>query len=320
MGDGTVAATRTGAATPAATPASPEVVVVGSLNLDLVVRVQRHPVPGETVLGGDASRHPGGKGANQAVAAARLGRRVAMVGCVGDDDAGRFLTDALAADRVDTAMVRAVVDTPTGMALITVDEHAENAIVVSPGANVRLTRDDVVAAAGMLAGAAVVLLQLEVPDEAVLAAAEAAAGTVVLNPAPARPLPAALLGRTDVLVPNRSELALLAGADVPSDLDGVAALARSLHGPAAVVVTLGAQGALVVDGGTVTHIPPAAVTPVDTTAAGDAFCGALADALTGGSDLAAAAGWAARVAGVAVTRHGAQPSLPRRDEVEGAHP
>lgn len=319
MTDGTVAASDEHAATPAA--ARPyEVVVVGSLNLDLVVPVVRHPAPGETVLGGDSARNPGGKGANQAVAAARLGRRAAMIGCVGDDDAGRVLTGVLDENRVDTTGVRVVDGVPTGLALITVDDRAENAIVVSPGANARLSVDDVATAAPAIAGAAVVLLQLEVPDEAVIAAARAAEGIVVLNPAPARPLPPALFARADVLVPNRTELALLADAEQPADLDGVAALARALESPSAVVVTLGADGALVVEGDSVAHIPAVRVTPVDTTAAGDAFCGGLADALAGGSNLVEAAGWAARVAAVAVTRRGAQPSLPRRDEVERGHP
>ena len=316
MTDGTVAASDEHAAT----RPSFEVVVVGSLNLDLVVQVARHPAPGETVLGGDSARHPGGKGANQAVAAARLGRRVAMIGCVGDDDAGGVLTSVLDEHHVDTAGVRVVDGVPTGLALITVDDRAENAIVVSPGANARLSVDDVAAAAQTIAGAAVVLLQLEVPDEAVTAAARAAEGIVVLNPAPARPLPPALLARADVLVPNRTELALLADAEEPADLDGVAALARALDSPSAVVVTLGADGALVVEGDSVVHVPAVRVTPVDTTAAGDAFCGALADALAGGSNLVEAAGWASRVAAVAVTRRGAQPSLPRRDELEGGHP
>lgn len=320
MTDGTVAASDDGAATPAAARSSYEVVVVGSLNLDLVVPVARHPAPGETVLGGDSARHPGGKGANQAVTAARLGRRVAMIGCVGDDDAGRLLTGVLDENRVDTAGVRVVDGIPTGLALITVDDRAENAIVVSPGANARLSVHDVATAAPTIAGAAVVLLQLEVRDEAVTAAAQAAEGIVVLNPAPARPLTPALLARADVLVPNRTELALLADAEEPADLDGVAALAHALQGPSAVVVTLGADGALVVEGNSVAHVPAVRVTPVDTTAAGDAFCGALADALAGGSDLVEAAGWAARVAAVAVTRRGAQPSLPRRDEVGGGHP
>jgi ribokinase len=170
------------------TPAEPAIAVVGSLNLDLVVRVPRLPGPGETVSGDDVFRNPGGKGANQAVAAARLGRGVAMVGCVGDDEAGRELLGSLEADEVDRSRVRVVGGVPSGIAFITVGEDGENQIVISPGANARLSTDDVAAAGAALVAAAVTLLQLEVPLEAV-AAARTAGGTVVLNPAPVRALP-----------------------------------------------------------------------------------------------------------------------------------
>jgi ribokinase len=293
-----------------------EVAVVGSLNLDLVVRVPRLPGPGETVSGDDVFRNPGGKGANQAVAAARLGRRVAMVGCVGDDDAGRDLLGALAADAVDTSRVRVVAGVPSGTALITVAEDGENQIVVSPGANARLTAEDVAAAGAALAGAAVTLLQLEVPLDTVAAAAEAAAsGTVVLNPAPVRPLPAAVLGLVDVLVPNRVELAQLAGAPAPETVEDAVRLAGRLP-VGAVVVTLGADGALVVEGGQASHVPAVPVRAVDTTAAGDAFCGGLADALAAGAGLRDAARRAVRVAAAACLRSGAQVSLPTPAELE----
>jgi ribokinase len=299
----------------AATPAgAPEVAVVGSLNLDLVVRVPRLPGPGETVSGGDVFRNPGGKGANQAVAAARLGRRVTLVGCVGDDQAGRDLLASLQADGVGTAHVRVVDGVPSGAAFIAVGEDGENQIVVSPGTNARLTPEDVAAAGAALRAAAVTLVQLEVPLEVVLAAARAARGTVVLNPAPVRALPEELLGEADVLVPNRVELAQLAVAPVPATVEEAAALADRL--PArAVVVTLGADGALVVEGGHAGHVPAVPVRPVDTTAAGDAFCGGLADALAAGAALEDAARWAVRVAAAACTRPGAQASLPTRTEV-----
>jgi len=285
------------------------VAVVGSLNMDLVVRVPELPGPGETVSGGDLFRNPGGKGANQAVAAARLGRRVAMVGCVGDDEAGRDLLAALAADGVDHARVRVAGDAPSGTALILVSDDGENQIVVSPGANARLTPGDVAAAEATLAAAAVTLLQLEVPLETVAAAAGTAGGRVVLNPAPVRPLPDELLGRVDVLVPNRVELAQLTGGPAPDTVEEAARLAGRL--PArAVVVTLGADGALVVEDGQASHIPAVPVRPVDTTAAGDAFCGGLADALAGGADLQEAARRAVRVAAAACLRRGAQASLP----------
>ncbi len=310
-------ATPRSVAEPGPGSATPTVVVVGSLNLDLVVPVPHHPAPGETVLGGDAARHPGGKGANQAVAAARLGQAVAMVGRVGDDEAGRLLTAAITGSGVVATHVTVDPDAPTGLALIDVEPSGENAIVVSPGANARVGPADVDAAADVLAAAAVTLLQLEVPLDAVAAAVARAGGTVVLNPAPARPLPGEVMAAVDVLVPNRSELALLAGAaEEPRTLDEVAALARRLDGPDVVVVTLGTEGALIVEGATAHHVPARPVTAVDTTAAGDAFCGALADALVRRVPLAAAVEWATRAAAVTVTRHGAQPALPTREEVE----
>jgi ribokinase len=291
------------------TPAEAAIAVVGSLNLDLVVRVPRLPGPGETVSGDDVFRNPGGKGANQAVAAARLGRRVAMVGCVGDDEAGRELLASLEADGVDRSRVRVVDGVPTGTAFITVGEDGENQIVVSPGANTRLSPDDVAAAGTRLAAAAVTLLQLEVPLETVAAAARTAGGKVVLNPAPVRALPSALLGEVDVLVPNRVELARLAAGRVPATVEEAAELAGRL--PArAVVVTLGADGALVVEHGRARHVPAVPVRAVDTTAAGDAFCGGLADALAVGATLEDAARRAVRVAAAACLRQGAQASLP----------
>jgi ribokinase len=290
------------------------VVVVGSLNLDLVVRVPRLPGPGETVSGGDVFRNPGGKGANQAVAAARLGRGVAMVGCVGDDQAGRDLLASLEADGVDTSHLRVVDGVPSGTAFITVGGEGENQIVVSPGANARLNPEDVAAAGEALRVAAVTLLQLEVPLEAVAAAARTAGGRVVLNPAPVRPLPEELLAEVDVLVPNRVELAQLAAGPVPETFEEAAGLAERLAARA-VVVTLGADGALVAEHGQASHVPAVPVRPVDTTAAGDAFCGGLADALAAGAGLEDAARWAARVAAAACTRPGAQASLPTRTEL-----
>jgi ribokinase len=278
------------------------IALVGSINLDIVVGVDRHPAPGETVLGDDRQELPGGKGANQAVAAARLGAEVAFVGRVGDDDAGRRLRDGLAAEGVDVTHVRVDADAPTGVALIAVDRAGENTIVVSSGANARVSAADVEAARDVLANAAVTLVQHEVPEEAVAAAIAAAGGTVVLNPAPARPIVAPV----DVLVPNRGELEALAGrAGDP------VALARSLDPARAVVVTLGNEGAAVIEGSRVERIPAPRVDAVDTTGAGDAFCGALAQALDAGADLVEAARWAVRAAAASVTRPGAQGGLPR---------
>lgn len=278
---------------------NPDLCVVGSVNLDIVVSVPHHPAAGETVLG-DARRDlHGGKGANQAVAAARLGSRVAFVGRVGDDAVGTRLREGLARERVDVTHLRTDPDAPSGTALIAVDTTGENMIIVVPGANGRVGPSDVTAAGVPLAAARVTLLGHEVPEAAVLAAARAAGGTVVLNPAPARPLPRALLDRADVLVPNRGELHALTGrTGDPADL------ARALH--PAVVVTLGADGALVVTDVAVTHIQAPRVDVADTTGAGDAFCGALAHALAQGDTLLDAAGRAVATAADSVTRPGAR--------------
>jgi ribokinase len=281
------------------------IAVVGSINLDLVVSVEHHPAPGETVVGGDCRQLAGGKGANQAVAAARLGSAVAMVGRVGADTQGTWLRGALAGERVDVRHVRTDRHEHTGMAMIAVDQTGENTIVVSPGANDHVSARDVAKAGELVSAADVVLLQHEVPDEAVAAAIEAAQGTVVLNPAPAR----SLAGAVDVLVPNRGELeALTGGSGDP------VVLARSIAGAGAVVVTLGAEGAVVVEDERAERIPAPRVNAVDTTGAGDAFCGALAGALSSGATLVEAARWAVRVAAVSVTRLGAQSGLPWRED------
>ncbi|GAB3462257.1 ribokinase [Actinophytocola sediminis] len=295
------------------------IAVVGSCNVDFVVPVAALPGPGETVLGGDHLRTPGGKGANQSVAAARLGSEVAFVGRVGDDELAATITTALADAGVRLSWLRAVPDTPSGIALITVADGGENTIAVSPGANARLSVEDIAEASTLLAEAAVTLVQLEIAPEVVAATVAAARGRLVLNPAPARPLPPSLLSEVDVLVPNRSELALLAGKPEPSTVDEAAELARSLSGPQAVVVTLGADGALVVDGGRTTHVPSIPVDAVDATGAGDSFCGALADGLARGQSLDEATAWAVRVAGIATTRWGAQSGMPTRPQAE-QHP
>ncbi len=293
-----------------------DIVVVGSLNEDLTVRVPRLPAPGETVLGHDHFRDTGGKGANQAVAAARLGRRVAMVGMVGSDPAGSKLIDALQGAGVEATAVGRSDAAGTGMAVITVDGSGENTIVVSPGANAMLSPGDLEAAAGLLTEAAVTLLQLEVGTDVVERAIELSGGRVVLNPAPAQTLSEELLGSVDVLVPNQTELALLADGPIPERSGDAIRLAGRLDGPGAVVVTLGAGGALVVADGRSSLIPAPEVDAVDPTGAGDAFCAGLADGLVRGLDLDGAVEWAVRCGAAAVTRWGAQGSLPTRAEVE----
>lgn len=273
-----------------------DVCVVGSANLDLVATTTRLPRPGETVLGSDFAEHPGGKGLNQAVAAARSGARTAFVGALGSDPAGDHLREVLAAEMIDASACTSV-DTPTGRALITVDSAGENSIVVIPGANATLTTEQ----ARSLPAASVVLAQLEIPIGTVVAALGGATtrSTVILNPAPAAPLPAELIAACDVIVPNEHELELLGG---------VANLLRG--GCGAVVVTLGGGG---VDVHTVErseHLPAFDVDVVDTTGAGDAFCGALAARLAAEDDLLDAVRWANAAGALATTVQGAVPAQP----------
>jgi ribokinase len=292
---------------------NPEIVVVGSINTDLTIDVVRLPREGETILGGQTVRRAGGKGANQAVASARLGRRTAFVGCLGDDPEAGVLLDRLGAEGVDSSAVARIAGA-SGIAIILLRD-GESTIVVSPGANARLSERDVLAAKPALRAARAVLLSLEVPVAAVQAAARSAGGLVILNPAPARPLPPELLARVDVLVPNRQELAELVGSPAAEDADGVAEQVRALPGVDVVVVTLGGDGALVVTPDKLTHVEAEPATVVDATAAGDSFCAALTDALIGGGDVEAAARWAARVAAAVVERPGAMDSLPSREAV-----
>ncbi|MEU2350395.1 ribokinase [Modestobacter sp. NPDC049651] len=295
------------------------VTVVGSLNEDVIATVDRLPGRGETVIASAVAVLPGGKGANQAAAAGRLGTGVHMVGRVGDDPAAGRQLAALADSRVNVGRVQRTAGTPTGTATIPVEaDGGENLIVVVPGANAALTPDDVDVESVHRAG--VLLLQLETPLATVRAAAAATRGTVVLNPAPPQPLPAELLAQVDVLVPNEHELARLAGAPAtdrsPAEL---ADLARGLA--RAVVVTLGARGALVVpaDGAALLQ-PPPPVEPVDTTGAGDCFCGALASALDRGDDLPAAVRYAATAAALSTTGPGARGGLPDDDAVRALLP
>lgn len=317
IGAGREAATRPPVDDMSAPATSPAITVLGSANVDIIVPVDRHPRLGETVLGGDHYRAAGGKGANQAVACSRLGGPTRFVGCVGDDEPGRYLRAALADADVDVTDLTTLPDTPSGLALIVVDDRGENTIVVSSGANGRL-RTDHLDAAGLVDGTAL-LLQLEIPIATVAWAVAAARGLVVLNPAPAAMLPRDVLERVDVLVPNRGELALLAGRETePQSVDDVVELARSVRGPARVVTTLGADGAVAVDGDEVTVVAASPVQAVDTTGAGDAFCGALTVALVEGATLGAATRWASIAAGLAVTTRGAQPAMPTRTQVETA--
>ncbi len=294
------------------------VVVVGSANTDMIVQAERLPGPGETVLGGHFATAQGGKGANQAVAAARLGAHVTFVARLGQDALGDQALAAYQADGIDCAYVSRDPDNPSGVALILVDGHGENMIAVASGANAALSPAHVEAARAAVQTADILLVQLEVPLATIAAALDLARANntlVILNPAPAQPLPDDLL-RGVILTPNETEAAQLTGLPV-GNAEQVEAAARRLldRGAAAVVVTLGRQGALLVTLTQVELVPAFAVRAVDTTAAGDAFNGGLAAALSRGLSLPEAVRYGNAVAALSVTRLGAQPSLPTRDEV-----
>jgi ribokinase len=293
-----------------------DVIVIGSVNYDVSVMTPRLPRAGETVIG---TRHffgPGGKGANQAVAVARLGGKVGLVAMVGADETGGSMLEGLADEAVDVSGVGVDPDAASGIAVITIDAKAENTIVVSPGANQQLTPEHIARNATMISEARVVLAQLEVPLDTIEAAARITRGVFCLNPAPAQPLPPALLERVDVLVPNRSELSLLSGRDRIVGNDEVADVARRLrpHGPT--VVTLGADGAVLVDGARMRRVDGFAVEAIDPTGAGDAFCGALAFSLSRGDGLEDAVVFSSAAGAVAVTQAGAQAGMPSLGQVE----
>jgi len=294
-----------------------DLLVVGSANADLVIGVERRPDAGETVLGSDLAVHPGGKGANQAVAAARLGARTALLARVGDDAYGRLLLDSQREAGVDTVGVL-VGGAPTGVALITVDPSGDNSIVVSPGANGRLTPADVRAAACLFQAAHVVSVQLEIPLETVAEVVRCLSpgSRFVLNPSPPRPLPSQVLAACDPLIVNEHEAKVILGEACVSDRPEDWARLLLAKGPRSVVVTVGAEGALVAGADGVARVPSVKVGAVDTTGAGDAFTAALAYRLGTGSTLAEAAGYAARVGAAAVTKEGAQVSFPTAEEVD----
>ena len=294
-----------------------DVVVVGSANVDLVVELTALPLPGETVLALDSHVLAGGKGGNQATAVARLGRRVALVGRCGADDAGALVRNRLDAEGVDVSWFLPTEGVATGQALVMVDAAAENSIVVIAGANGRVTPRDAEAARDLLARAAVVVAQLEIPLEAVTEAARLTRGTFVLNAAPAGPLPAELLALVDVLVVNQTEFATVIGGDADADASVVAALlAGQPGGVRRVVITRGSEGARVWDGVRLTDIAAPRVDVVDTTGAGDTFVGALADALAGGDDLIGAAQWAVAAASLSTQALGATSGMPTAADVE----
>jgi ribokinase len=294
------------------------VVVFGSINMDLVVRTPRLPTPGETLTGHTFFTAPGGKGANQAVACARLGVPTRMVGRVGDDLFGEQLRASLRSFGVQDDGVLTTPG-PSGVALIAVDDTAENTIVIVPGANGAVSIADIPRLERALDGARALLLQLEVPIETVVAAARAAhtrGVTVILDPAPALPLPDELYALADIITPNEHEATTLTGIAVHDDQGAIAA-ARALiaRGARRVALKLGARGALTADAEGEQFWSPFTVTPVDTVAAGDAFNGGLAVALSEGRSFNEAIRWGLAAGALSVTRHGAQPSMPERNEV-----
>jgi len=300
--------------------ASKKIVVVGSSNTDMIIKTPRIPRPGETVLGGEFSIAAGGKGANQAVAAARAGGKVSLVARVGRDMFGEQAITALARDGIDISLVFQDPGAPSGVALIFVGEGGENSIAVASGANARLSTEDVMQSRDAISSSALLLMQLETPLDTIQAAADIAVRSkvkVILNPAPARPVPAELLKRASILTPNEHEAEVLTGIKVEDEQSAnQAAEALLARGAGAVLITLGAHGVYVAAGKKREITPGYKVEAVDSTGAGDVFNGALAVALAEGKTIQDAACFANAAAALSVTRLGAQPSIPRRDEID----
>jgi ribokinase len=297
-----------------------DIFVMGSINQDFVLKVERRPEPGETVTNAELSTHNGGKGANQAAAAALLGASVTMLGRVGDDEFGEPLVQALREKGIDTSLIERFSGKSTGAAFITVTPDGENAITVAPGANRSLTPDEVDAAADAIGEARVFVAQMEVPAQSVLRAVEVAAGKgtrALVNLAPTLEVPRELLEKLDPLVVNEHEAAFLLGREVEG-VDGALSAAPELlsAGPRSAVITLGEDGAVFADGESVEHLSAPEVEVVDTTGAGDAFVGALATQLARGASLREAVAYAVRAGAAAVTKEGAQGALPTPEVVE----
>lgn len=295
-------------------------VVLGSINADHILNLESFPRPGETVTGSQYQVAFGGKGANQAVAAGRSGANIAFIACTGDDDTGEQVRKQLASDNIDIAPVSVVAGESTGVALIFVNGEGENVIGIHAGANAALTTERVAEQEERIASADALLMQLESPLESVLAAAKIAHGnqtTVALNPAPARELPDELLSLVDIITPNETEAEKLTGVRVENDEEAAQA-AQVLHdkGIETVIITLGSRGVWASQKGTGQRVPGFKVQAIDTIAAGDTFNGALMTALLEGTELPEALRFAHAAAAIAVTRKGAQPSVPWRKEID----
>ncbi len=299
-----------------------KIVVIGSCNTDMVINMDHLPLPGETLIGGEFFMNSGGKGANQAVAAARLGGNVSFIAKVGNDPFGKRALEQYRAEGIDVKHILTDPEQPSGVALIMVDAQGENSIAVASGANAHLTTKDIDNAKEILSRADIVLMQLETPITTVEHAANVAkrsGAKVILNPAPAQPLPESLLQNLYILIANETEAEFISGTQI-TDMDSVARAADILcdKGVEKVVITLGSRGAFVKERGNYHQIPGLKVKAVDATAAGDTFCGALCVALAEGKNLTEAVTFANRCAAVTVTRMGAQSSLPYRSEIEEA--
>ncbi|MCG8652182.1 MAG: ribokinase [Pirellulales bacterium] len=302
------------------TSSAPHIIVVGSINMDLLIRCARLPAPGETILAQSSTQIPGGKGANQAVAAARAGAEVTMIGRVGDDAFAGKLLDNLNRENVLTKHIRTSKDCASGTAIVAVETSGENSIMVIPGANETISPQEIAGAAEIIGAADALLVQLEIPIQSVSTAvdiARAAGVRVILDPAPiSAPLPDLPL-EVDLICPNHTEAAVLTGRTIQSVQDARRCI-PILHrqGASNAVITMGNQGAVISDSHHITWLEPAEVSAVDSTAAGDAFAAALAVRLAEGATLQEAAQFANVAGALATTRWGAQPSLPRRVEID----
>lgn len=296
-----------------------KIVVIGSSNTDMVIKSDRLPKPGETILGGNFLMNHGGKGANQAVAAARLGGNVTFVCKIGNDIFGNETIEMFHREKIDTTYVGITSKEPSGVALINVDKKGENCIVVASGANNTLSIEDIRNAESAIKQASIVIMQLETPIESAIYAAQVAKKngiTVILNPAPARQLPDDLLANVDILIPNVTEAELISGMQITDDESAKEVIRYiSSKGIKTVIITMGAKGALACENGEFIHIPAFKVEAIDTTAAGDTFCGGLCVALCEGKSLKEAIVFASKASSISVTRMGAQVSIPMREEI-----